>query len=504
MTLSDLLKRRVLEIGFDLVGIAPITVWPDLEFSQQWFASGFGGEMAYLSNPKRADLRLILPSVQSVICLGLVYNAALPYSTEALAKELPGGRMQKTAGSSQSQVRNRRHPLPPTRFSGLGSEGPESGNHDTQGSANTSNPKHAPQDPKLETRGWISRYAWGRDYHRVMKGKLEQVRREINALAPGAETRVYVDTGPVVERAFARFSGIGWMGKNTCLINETKGSWFFLAVVLTSLALPPDRAAPDRCGSCTRCLEACPTGALVRPYAMDASRCIAYLTIEKKSSIPAELRSQIGLNVFGCDICQDVCPWNSPSQSAWAARPRGAAITKCSDFQPLEIETGEKKCPENAGDLAPSLAATKTDSSLRRALPRMTCHPERSEGSVFSSQRSKNSDVSSAERGGEEPNPSPFPGAPDTWSQSPRSVSLFNPPLHALACVDEEGFRRAFSRSPVKRAKYRGWLRNLCVAMGNSGDTSFGPWLRRISEHPDGLIREHALWALERLGSSKT
>jgi epoxyqueuosine reductase len=476
MTISDILKKRALEIGFDLVGIAPITIWPDLEFSQQWFESGFGGEMEYLSNPKRADPRLILPSVQSVICLGLVYNAGLPYSMEVLAKQRPEGGRQKA----------------------------ESAHQDTRGRANTSMPNHASRDSKLETRGWISRYAWGRDYHRVMRDKLEQVRREIDTLAPGTETRIYVDTGPVVERAFARFSGIGWMGKNTCLINETKGSWFFLAVVLSSLALPPDLPAPDRCGSCTRCLEACPTGALVRPYVMDASRCIAYLTIEQKGSIPAELRPEIGLNVFGCDICQDVCPWNLPSHSPHPARPRGAATTKCADFQPLEIETGEKKCPENAGDLAPSLAATKTDSSLRCAPLRMTCHPERSEESVFSSQASKNSDVSGAERSGEEPNPSLFPGAPDAGNQSSRSVSLFNPPLRALASIDEESFHRAFSRSPVRRAKYRGWLRNLCVAMGNSEDTSLVPWLKWASKHTDGLIREHASWALDKLGSSKT
>ena len=143
-----------------------------------------------------------------------------------------------------------------------------------------------------------------------MRAKLEQLRAAVEELAPGVETRVFVDTGPVVERAFARFSGIGWMGKNTCIINQEKGSWFFLGVILTSLELAPDLPAPDRCGSCTACLEACPTGALVEPYVMDASRCISYFTIELKGSIPEQFRPKIGGNVFGCDICQDVCPWN--------------------------------------------------------------------------------------------------------------------------------------------------------------------------------------------------
>ena len=141
-----------------------------------------------------------------------------------------------------------------------------------------------------------------------MRAKLEQLRAALEELAPGIETRVFVDTGPVVERAFARFSGIGWMGKNTCIINQEKGSWFFLGVILTSLELAPDLPAPDRCGSCTACLDACPTEALVEPYVMDASRCISYFTIEIKGAIPERFRPKIGANVFGCDICQDVCP----------------------------------------------------------------------------------------------------------------------------------------------------------------------------------------------------
>jgi epoxyqueuosine reductase len=468
VSVSEILKKRALEIGFDLAGIAPIAIWPDLAFSREWVASGFGGEMRYLSNPKRGDPRLILPSAQSVICVGMVYNAPLPYSTEAgkqsgreagnrekvtgnrTRDKAEGGR-QKTEGAEQEldETRNRN---PASRFSTLG-------RLDANPEFRDSNPETHVPNP--EPRAWISRYAWGRDYHQIMREKLERLRAEVGTIAPGTETRVYVDTGAVVERAFARFSGIGWMGKNTCLINEGKGSWFFLGVILSSLALAPDLPAPDRCGSCTRCIEACPTGALVRPYVMDACRCISYLTIENKGSIPTEFRPAIGMNLFGCDICQDVCPWNSPRLSrqpsafrSQGARRRGAATTSRPEFQPLEFTFGEAS------------------------------HP---------------ADLDHSETRGEAEDRSPAPLTPDTWNLTPASVSLFHPPLRALVEMSEEDFRRAFSHSPIKRAKYRGWLRNLCVAMGNSGDASFIPWLERAREHPDAIVREHATWALERL-----
>ncbi len=396
--LSNVVKKRALEIGFDLVGVAPVDIWPDLEFSSAWAASGFAGEMRYLQNPKRQDIRLILPSARSVVCTGLIYNTAFPYSTET--------------GSSGGTPR-----------------------------------------------AWISRYAWGADYHLVMREKLGCLRRDIEALAPEVETRVYVDTGPVVERAFGRYSGIGWIGKNTCLINQDKGSWFFLGVILSNLELEPDFPAPDRCGSCTRCLEACPTGALVEPYVMDASRCIAYFTIEHRGSIPGEFRSKIGSNFFGCDICQDVCPWNSPhethppSGSPPQARRRGAATTGQSEFQPLAIQPSDlDRLAEPAGH----------------------------------------------ESGRERFDGTPEENAAQRGRFAPSRFSLFNPPLSALASVGEQEFRRAFARSPIKRAKFRGWLRNLCIAMGNSGDSGFIPWLKRALHHPEEVVREHAQWALDR------
>ena len=146
--------------------------------------------------------------------------------------------------------------------------------------------------------------------------------------APGCETRAYVDTGPLVERVWARYAGVGWVGKNTCLINQKVGSWIFLGVIITSLELEPDLPTADRCGSCTRCIDACPTDAFIAPYQMDASRCIAYLTIEKRGDIPEEFREAIGRHVFGCDICQDVCPWNrrAPASTAPEFQPREGLV----------------------------------------------------------------------------------------------------------------------------------------------------------------------------------
>jgi epoxyqueuosine reductase len=440
MSLSASLKRRALEIGFDLAGVAPLSAWKDLEFARAWVERGFGGEMRYLENPKRDDPRRILPSARSVVCVGLVYNAPLPYSieqgqrsrVEPQKSEEESQKLDFKGQKSKSQVQHEPIPNPPFAVSELLDNGQR-----------TKDKGHAGHSP----RAWISRYAWGRDYHAIMRAKLEELRATIESLAPGVETRVYVDTGPVVERAFARFSGIGWMGKNTCLINEGKGSWFFIGVILTNLELEPDLPAPDRCGSCTRCLEACPTKALVEPYVMDASRCISYLTIELKGSIPAGLRQGIGANIFGCDVCQDVCPWNgplsvvgSPSReshqlSAVSHQPRRVATTELPEFQPMLVQTSRPASTPGSGLATPDSA----------------------------------------------------------------TFSLFNPPLEALASLTEEDFIGVFAHSPIKRVKYRGWLRNLCVAMGNSGDQRFLPWLERACEHQDPVIREHAAWAAAKL-----
>lgn len=276
--LSILAKQAAAEAGFDLAGIASVRPddFPELAAFTEWVESGHAGEMKYLEKRteagdlRRASLKNAAPWARSVLVCALNYNADAPYSTQV-------------------------------------------------------------HDP---ARGWISRYAWpSRDYHDLLLGRLERVEAAIRAYATEhnlpLETRRYVDTGPVVERVYAKYAGIGWIGKNTCIINQKLGSWIFLGVVLTSLELAPDLPAPDRCGSCTRCIDACPTDALIAPGKMDARRCIAYLTIEKRGDVPAEFRQAVGHHVFGCDICQDVCPWNTkPGNAPPASSPEFEAQEK--------------------------------------------------------------------------------------------------------------------------------------------------------------------------------
>ena len=264
MLTSATIKVKALEVGFDLCGIAPAAGHPELIFFRDWLARGYAGDMAYLerSAGQRADVRAVLPSALSVIVTATVYNTDRPYSTECA-------------------------------------------------------------DP---SRAQIARYAWGDDYHDVIGRRLEALVAWMRTASPQPFlARHYVDTGPVQERVYAQYAGIGWIGKNTCVINAERGSWIFLSEIICSLPLETDAPAFDRCGTCTLCLEACPTQALVAPGVLDSTRCISYLTIELKGDIPPPFRSAIGSHVYGCDICQDVCPWNAaPAVSndpAWRPRP---------------------------------------------------------------------------------------------------------------------------------------------------------------------------------------
>jgi epoxyqueuosine reductase len=261
---SAAIKAHAKTLGFDVCGIAPAGDLPELPFLQEWLARGYAGSMAYLHRTadRRADVRRVLPTARTVIVTGTVYNTRQPYSTEC-------------------------------------------------------------RDPQ---QALIARYAWGDDYHDVVGARLEALLAWMRSTSPKPfEARAYVDTGPVQERVYARHAGVGWIGKNTCVIHPELGSWLFLGEILCSLPLEVDQPALDQCGTCTLCLDACPTRALVAPGELDSTRCISYLTIEHRESIPAELAPAVGGHVYGCDICQEVCPWNAVApvsdDPAWQPRP---------------------------------------------------------------------------------------------------------------------------------------------------------------------------------------
>ena len=247
--------------------------------------------------------------------------------------------------------------------------------------------------------GRIARYAWGKDYHEVMLEKLDQLSAILAQL--GGRQKHYVDTGPVLERDHAAEAGVGWHGKSTMLVDRKLGTWFFLGEILTTLDLPADKAQPARCGSCQRCISACPTGAITEPHRLDARRCISYLTIELKGSIPVELRPLIGDRIYGCDDCLDVCPWN-------------------------RFATASREMAFAAGP----------------------------------------------------------------------AVGM---PLREYLALDEKTFRELFRHSPVKRIKRRGFLRNVCVALGNVGEEEDLPPLEKAANDPEPLIAEHAKWAVAQI-----
>jgi len=261
-----------------------------------------------------------------------------------------------------------------------------------------------PQTAQDPVRGWISRYAWGEDYHDILRRDLARLDGLLRERAgTGYESRICVDTAPLLERSYARLAGLGWIGRNTCLINQQEGSWFFLGELLVSLEIEPDAPPPDRCGTCMRCVEACPTAAIVPGEGLDATRCISYFTIEVRGEVPMEQRAGIGAHIFGCDICQDVCPWNGR-----------APVTEDPAFAPRH----------------------------------------------------------------------------------------FAPQLEALAAITEDEFRTMFRGTPVARARYSGFLRNVAIAMGNAGHEEYRVPLLRLAASRDAVVAAHAEWALGRLSGA--
>ena len=371
---TEWIVARAKSSGFDLCGVVRAEKFPELANNSQWLASGYAGEMNYLSDPRRADPQSAMPGVQSIIVCLLNYNTAQPFSTDLRAPRNDG-----------------------------------------------------------EPRGWISRYAWGDDYHEVLQARLNALVEALRErVREPFESRAYVDTGPVQERVLAKYGGLGWLGKNTLLLNETLGSFFFLGVILTTLDLEPSLASnelppPDLCGNCRQCLDACPTQAFPEPYVLDARKCISYLTIELRGSVPESLREPIGNHVFGCDICQDVCPWN-----------RRAPAMALPEFQPRAFLTQKQ-----------SQTGTNLPSSEK---------------------------------------------------------TLLLPQLEWLAGLSELEFRELFRGSPIKRTKWRGLVRNACIALGNSALERSKPvhariikLLERLGSSPEHIVAESALWALSRI-----
>ena len=345
-TLSQQIQKRAHELGFELIGITPAEQSQTIERYREWIENGYAGKMGYLERhlPLKEDTRRLLQEAKSVISLAMNYYTI--DTPEALA-----------------------------------------------------------EDP---SRGQISRYAWGDDYHDVIRERLLHL---VDFIKTTGEThlksRVFVDSGPVLEREYAQKAKLGWIGKNTNLINWRSGSWYFLAEILVSIDFEPEtETLRGSCGTCTKCLEACPTDAFIEPNVLDSRLCISYLTIELKDSIPKELRSKMGNLIFGCDICQEVCPWNSKAVS-----------TDEPAFQPRD------------GNLAPEL------------------------------------------------------------------LSLVN--------MTQTEFSEKYKGSPIKRAKRRGFLRNVIVAIGNWGSRAAMPALKKALVDDEPLIRGHAAWALGQIGGKQ-
>ncbi len=311
MLTADSVKAQARTLGFELCGIAPAEAVPEAGRIREWIARGYAGDMGYLPRTahRREDVRRYLPSARSVVVTGTLYNADRPYSVELA-------------------------------------------------------------DPAEAV---VSRYAWGEDYHQVVGRRLDQLLEWMRA-GHGApfEARACVDTAPVHERAYAQAAGIGWTGKNGCLINDQIGSWIFLGEIVCSIPLAPDAPALDQCGTCSLCLEACPTGALVEPRVLDARRCISYLTIESRREIPESFRAEIGARVYGCDVCQDVCPWNQSAPSsgdpAWQPRagldhPQLLDLCRRTDAELAELTCGTAMTRASVAALRRNLAVALENSA---------------------------------------------------------------------------------------------------------------------------------------------
>ena len=379
MELETRIRRHAAELGFGACGFAAAAPIARGPYLEGWLDAGFAGEMRYLA--RRPDRRLtvagILPEARSVISL------AFPYA-----------------------------PPPAPRV-----------------------------DWRRELRGRIAAYALGADYHRILDRKLARLAAYLAAECPGSRSRRYVDTGAVLEREWAQRGGLGWFGKNTMLLSTRAGSWFFLAELVTTIALAPDAPSDEHCGSCTRCRAECPTQALRDGLTMDARRCISYLTIEHRGAIPPDLRAALGPWVFGCDVCQEVCPWNDGASTS-----RREALPRVAPWLDGEMVGDEADVSEHAAAAAPERSARERTASA---------------------------------------------GAAPDWLW---------PNLRTLVGLDDDGFRARFRGTPLTRAKRRGLVRNAVVALGNTGNPDAVPALVGALADREPLVRGHAAWALGAIG----
>ncbi len=447
-TITQAVKAEARRLGFELVGVTTAHPPAHFEVFERWLARGAHGEMAYLATERslarRRDPRLILDGCQAIIVVGMRYMAAEPAGwTHRELRHMaaaPAGWTHRElrhmaaepAGWTHRELRHMAAEPAGWTHRELRhmAAAPAGWTHRSTATGPGGADAEPLPSPPLKGEGVdcyagegaIAAYAWGEDYHTVMAERMEALAAFVGERA-GRPVRykVYTDTGPLLERELAQRAGLGWIGKNTCLINPQAGSYFFLGEMLLDVSLEPD--APfvfDRCGSCTRCLEACPTGCIQPDRTIDAKRCISYLTIELKGAIPVDLRKQMGNWIFGCDVCQQVCPWNlrHAADGEWEA---GAAEA----YRPRE-------------------------------------------GSAY-------------------------------------------PRLEEELGMTEDEFRRKFKGSPVKRAKRRGYLRNVATAMANAGaDMDAGQrervveaLKRCLEDEAEALVRMHAAWALGCTGGTK-
>lgn len=389
MSLTQVIKEEARRLGFVLTGVTTPTPPPHIAVYEQWLSSGFHADMHYLASERararRADPSLILPECKSILVL------AMPYSPPTALGKWAEGETDSPLPLGEGPGVRADPPLP------LG-EGP---------GVRADSPLPLGEGPGVRAtspQGKIAAYAWGKDYHLVIPPKLQALVAFIEAqVGRAVPHRYYTDTGPLLERDLAQRAGLGWIGKNTCLIHPKVGSFFFLAEILLGLELQPDPPfQADRCGTCTRCIEACPTGCILPDRTLDARRCLSYLTIENKGLIPPDLRPKLNDWVFGCDLCQMVCPWNR--------------------FAPRDVDASFSPRPDSA---QPNL-------------------------------------------------------------------------LSALA-LSPADFNRNFKGTPLQRAKRRGYLRNVAVALGNRAGPEALPALQTALADPEPLVRAHAAWAITQI-----